>query len=238
MPRLAGSHRIVIEAIYEIRLRDIAVLEDDLGTLLKQTDAVLFDGKHRPVKALAPLHGCARLNLHLLPRESSKIVHTKQRTIEPGRADLESVFTSGTDLEDGLKWIEAAIAGQFFSEENFNNINIKAGILQRLGRNAEAVQTLEAYMPKASVLEMHQIGRRFIAMDMAEEALEVFKKNAQQHPDTWPTDYGLARGYSAMGDYKKALEHILIAKERAPDQPNRNAIAVNVEKLKKGQDIN
>jgi hypothetical protein len=53
-------------------------------------------------------------------------------------------------------------------------------------------------------------------------------------------NYGLARGYSAMGDYKAALEALLKAQTQVPDGDtvNADAIKVNIEKLKRGQDIN
>jgi hypothetical protein len=48
----------------------------------------------------------------------------------------------------------------------------------------------------------------------------------------------LARGYSAVGDYKNAIKHLKIAEGRAPDQANRDAIAANIKKLEEGKDIN
>ena len=70
------------------------------------------------------------------------------------------------------------------------------------------------------------------------KALEVFKMNAKKHKGQWPVDYGLARAYSALGDYQKALKHIKIAEGRAPDQLNKNAIKTNIGKLEQQQDIN
>lgn len=142
------------------------------------------------------------------------------------------------DLNEALAWIDGAIAGQFFSQQTFNNTNIKAGILNKMGKQAEALATIEGYMPKATVLEMHQIGRQFINFGLKEKALEVFKTNAKNNPETWPVDYGLARGYSALGDYDKALEHLKIAYSRVPDPGNKAAIEANMAKLEKGQDIN
>ena len=62
--------------------------------------------------------------------------------------------------------------------------------------------------------------------------------NSKKNKGQWPVDFGLARSYSAMGNYKTALKHLKIAVTRAPDQPNKDAIAGFLEKLKKGEDIN
>jgi hypothetical protein len=46
---------------------------------------------------------------------------------------------------------------------------------------------------------------------------------------------GLARGYAANGDLKKALEHAKLALAQAPDELNRKALAGMIAQLEKGQ---
>jgi len=48
----------------------------------------------------------------------------------------------------------------------------------------------------------------------------------------------MARGYSALGDYKKALTYALKAQAQAPDPANKNIVDTMVKKLQDGQDIN
>ena len=69
-------------------------------------------------------------------------------------------------------------------------------------------------------------------------AVAVFQKNQKRFGDAWPVHVGLARGYSAMGDYKAALEHAQKALAQAPDQLNKNNLAAAIEKLKQGKDMN
>jgi len=147
-------------------------------------------------------------------------------------------LNNGGDLDEALGWINSAIEGQFFSQKNFNNLSIKSQILERQGKAAEAKVVMDEAMPLGTVLEIHGYGRRLIAQGKKEEALEVFKWNAKNHKGTWPVDYGLARGYSAVGDYKNALKHIKVAEGRAPDQGNKDAIAANITRLQEGTDIN
>lgn len=147
-------------------------------------------------------------------------------------------MNNGGDLEEALGWINNAIAGQFYSQQDFNNTNIKAGILNKMGKQQEALALYDNYLPNAALLEVHQIGRQYIQFGLKDKALEVFKMNAKKHPETWPVDYGLARGYSAVGNYKKALTHLRKAHSRVPDAGNKAAIEANIAKLEKGEDIN
>lgn len=142
------------------------------------------------------------------------------------------------DLDEALGWVNNAIEGQFYSEKNFNNLQIKSQILDKMGKKAEAAAIMEEALPMGNVFQVHQYGRQLIAAGKNEEALKIFKWNAKTHKDTWPVDYGLARGYSAVGDTKTAMKHIKIAAERAPDQLNKDTIAANIKKLEQGESIN
>lgn len=142
------------------------------------------------------------------------------------------------DLNEALGWIEAAIGGQFFSEKTFSNLMIKSNILAKLNKQAEADKAMDEAIELGTVLELHGLGRRLIASGNKEKALEVFKYNFNKYKNTWPVHVGLARGYSAKGDYKQALKHLEKASANAPDKLNKDAIASNIEKLKNNEDIN
>jgi len=142
------------------------------------------------------------------------------------------------DLNEALGWIDGAIAGQFFSQKTFNNLNIKAQIMNKLGRPEEAEKVMDEAMSMGTVFEIHGYGRQLIAQGQKEKALSIFKKNAKMNKGNWPVDFGLARGYSATGNHKTALKHLKIAAERAPDQPNKDAIASYLVKLENNEDIN
>jgi hypothetical protein len=147
-------------------------------------------------------------------------------------------LNNGGDLDEALTWVNTAISGPFVGQKTFNNLQLKAQILDKMGKKEEAASIMKEAMPLGTVFEVHQYGRQLITQGKAAEALEVFKWNAKNHKNTWPVDYGLARGYSANGDYKTAMKHLKIAEGRAPDEVNKSAIATNLEKLGKGEDIN
>lgn len=147
-------------------------------------------------------------------------------------------LNNGGDLNEALTWVDAAIAGQFFSQKTFSNLQTKSQILTKMGKIDAAEKNMKEALEYATIFQIHQYARTLIAQDRKDEALDIFKHNAKINKDQWPVNYGLARGYAALGDYKKALSYIEIALKNAPDAANRAQITTNIEKLRNGQDIN
>ena len=145
---------------------------------------------------------------------------------------------NGGDLNEALGWINNAIAGQFFSQQTFANTQIKAGILNKMGKQAEGLAAMDAILPQGTVLQLHGYGRQLIAVGLKDKALEVFKLNVKNNKDIWPVHYGMARGYSANGDYKSALKHLKKALNNAPNAASKGRVQANIDKLEKGEDIN
>jgi thioredoxin-like negative regulator of GroEL len=86
--------------------------------------------------------------------------------------------------------------------------------------------------------ELHNYGRQLLREKKPVQALEAFKMNAQKNPDTFTTNMGLMRGYSANGDFKNALKYANAALPQASDKTNRDAIEGFIKMLKDGKDIN
>lgn len=150
------------------------------------------------------------------------------------------LLSRGLELPLALVWAETAISGPFIGERNFTSLSTKAKVLDKLGRTSEAVGVMDEALKIGSVTDLHQYARQMIAAGRKERALAVFKLNAERHPDVWPVNYGLARGYSAVGDYPAALQALLKAQKQVPpgDTLNPPVISANIEKLKQGKDIN
>jgi Flp pilus assembly protein TadD len=71
-------------------------------------------------------------------------------------------------------------------------------------RKPQTIMQTAVHHPTATSIQIHQYGRQLLAAKKNQEALEVFKLNAERNGDAWPVNVGLARGYMAVGDYKKA----------------------------------
>jgi len=167
----------------------------------------------------------------------------KELTTVPGFSyqgyDAAAQFTvqSGAGLEQGLKWAEAAVSMPFIGQANFGTLSTKAQVLAKMGRNEEAGKLMQAALklPGTTSIEIHQYGRQLLSEKKNTEALAVFQMNAERNGDAWPVHVGLARGYAATGETKKALEHAKIAVTQAPDPLNRQSLEAMVKDLSEGK---
>jgi tetratricopeptide (TPR) repeat protein len=144
--------------------------------------------------------------------------------------------------EAALMFVDKAINEPFFGQKDFTTLSTKAQVLMAMKRNDEAFKIMDeaVRLPGATVFAIHGYGRQLIAADKKKEALEIFKYNAKTNAGQWPVNYGLARGYSAVGDYKNAIKYMELALKNVPagDTQNPPIMKANLEKLKKGEDIN
>ncbi len=142
------------------------------------------------------------------------------------------------DLDEALGWVDAAIAGQFFSQKTFNNLNIKSQILAKQGKAAESAALMDEALPLGTVFQVHGYGRQLIGQGDHDKAMEVFRWNAKTHKGEWPVNYGLARAYSAKGDHKNTVKYLKLAYDNAPAQANKDRVAANLAKAENGEGIN
>jgi hypothetical protein len=144
---------------------------------------------------------------------------------------------AGTHLEDGLTWAEMAIKLPGVGVTNFDTLSTKALVLTKMGRDTEAQTLMQAAVhdPTATTLQIHLYGRQLLAAKKNQEALEIFKLNAERNGDAWPVNVGLARAYMAMGDYQKAAEYAQKAVAQAPDAVNKKNLESMAQTLAAGK---
>jgi hypothetical protein len=144
------------------------------------------------------------------------------------------------NLEEALEWADMGISGNYIGKRSYTTLSAKARVLTALGRQDEGEKVMkEAVMhPTATAMDIHQHGRTLLGAGKKNEALEIFKHNAEKNKNEWVVHVGLVRGYSAVGNYKKALEAAEVALPKAPDELNKKNIANMIETLKKGKDVN
>jgi hypothetical protein len=141
-----------------------------------------------------------------------------------------------TNLPEALLWIDTAL--KFGGQYDFQTYNTKAKILDGLGRTAESDAVLKKGLPFGQAGDLHQYGRELIARKKNKEAFDIFKMNYDKHPNEFTTNMGMARGYSAIGDYKNALAYAQKAVPQAPDKPNKDQMDKVIKTLQDGKDIN
>jgi hypothetical protein len=142
------------------------------------------------------------------------------------------------DLDEGLAWANKAVSDPFVGVKNFQTLSTKAQILALQGKTAEADAAMKEALPLGSATEVHQYARQLLKEKRSKDALDAFKLNYDKHPNEFMTNMGMARGLSATGDYKKALEYMKKAQAQVPDPVNKANIEKMIPVLEQGKDIN
>ena len=137
-----------------------------------------------------------------------------------------------------MLWANNATGPDFGGSHSFQAWSIKAGILDSLGRNAEAEAAMKEALPYGDMNELYFYARGLTRSKQGQKAFAIFKMDYDKNPDQFLTNAGMARGYSAIGDYKKALPYAQKALALAPDQPNKDTMTKMVKNLQDGKDVN
>jgi tetratricopeptide (TPR) repeat protein len=142
------------------------------------------------------------------------------------------------NLEEALRWSDYAINAVFVGQANFSTLSTKASLLKKLGRQSEADSLMRKAMPLGTMDEVHNYARQLLAEQRKTEAIAAFKANAAKYPNQFTTLMGLARAYSAEGDFKNAIKNAEAALKQAPDKNTIDFLQQQISLLKKGVDIN
>jgi hypothetical protein len=146
-------------------------------------------------------------------------------------------LANNTNLEEGLLWADSATSKTFGGTRNFAPWQTKAAILDSLGRRAEAGEAMKTALSYVDDFQGYVYGCTLVNARRPQEALGIFKMIYAKYPNTLFTNIGMATGYSALGDYKKALTFALKALPQARGG-NKIEIERNIRDLQNGKDMN
>ena len=142
-------------------------------------------------------------------------------------------LTNKIDLDEALKDEDQSIQ----IEERYDNLLNKSRILEALGRKGDADTFRAKALDKANALQLYFYGRQLQGEKKQEEALAIFRSTAKKFPDYWTTHLGMARVYSAQGDFDNAVKEAKLSLTTAPEA-NKNTIETYAKRLEKKEDIN
>jgi hypothetical protein len=137
------------------------------------------------------------------------------------------------NLDEALKDEDQSIQ----AEERYDNLINKSKILEAMGRKQDADTFRTKALGTANALQLYIYARQLQADKKQDEALVVYRSTAKKFPDYWTTHLGLARVYSAQGDFDNAVKEAQKSLTGAPDA-NRNALEGYVKRLQAKEDIN
>lgn len=139
-------------------------------------------------------------------------------------------------LDQALTWADQAVNGT----KNANTLNVKGQVLFALERNEEAYAIMAEMVdhPTVQPNNVYAYGNRLITLEEDEKALEVFKKMYKKWDTNVFAQHGLARAYSANGDFKKAVKYEKECLEN-PNLPANNKPVLEgfLKRLEAGEDI-
>ena len=113
----------------------------------------------------------------------------------------------------------------------------KSKILEAMGKTQEAKEAHDRAVTIATPVQLHQYAFQLKGEKKDDEAYAVWKKNFKEHPEFWFTHSGMARVYSAQGDFANAVKEMKLAEAAAPEQ-NKVFIDAAIKRLENKDDIN
>jgi len=134
----------------------------------------------------------------------------------------------GMHLDQALAWADRSIE----MSENFTNLRTKATILEKSGKSQEAAALRERSMKLATEAEVNMLGYTTLQSGKAREAVDLFRKNVKDHPDSWNAYDSLGEGLIALGDVKGAITSYQKALSMVPDETNKKRISGILANLK------
>ena len=115
------------------------------------------------------------------------------------------------NLDEALKDEDQSIQ----AEERYDNLMNKSNILDAMGRKEDATSFRNKALDKGNALQLYVYGRQLQGDKKQDEALAIFRSNAKKFPDYWTSHLGLARVYSAQGDFDNAVKEVKLSSERS-----------------------
>ncbi|MEP7277504.1 MAG: DUF2911 domain-containing protein [Bacteroidota bacterium] len=157
---------------------------------------------------------------------------------EPWNQAAQWALQKGVDLDEALLWSDSATSQIFGGAPNFSAWITRAQLLIKLNRAAEADSILNVKLSLATMQEVHVYGRSLLAQKKTKQAFDIFKSNYDKYPNVFTTNIGMARAYSAIGDYKKAMRYAKKAQTQVPDPLNKTSLDKMIQLLQERKDVN
>lgn len=161
-------------------------------------------------------------------------VHGMNQYYWEGWDDAAGYFLANKiNLDEALKYEDQSIQ----NEERYDNLLSKSKILDAMGRKQDADSFRAKALDRANAVQLYFYGRQLQGEKKQEEALAIYQSTAKRFPDYWTTHLGMARVYSAKGDFDSAAKEVKLSLKDAPDA-NKNALEAYSKRLEAKEDIN
>lgn len=106
-----------------------------------------------------------------------------------------------TNLDLPNVWADSAI----LLAPTFASYSVKARVLDRQGKHAEADSLRQAHLASANEAELNAYGYLLVSQKKNNEALAIFLRVTKEYPDSWNAWDSLGEMYVTLGDKPKAV---------------------------------
>jgi len=124
------------------------------------------------------------------------------------------------NLEEAMTWVDRSIT----MNRNFNNLRVKAGLLEKAGQNSEAEKLIAEGIELSTENELNAYGYQLLFGGDVGKAIEIFKLNIERNPDSWNVYDSLGEAYATKGEKKLAIEYYSKAYDMVQDETQKKRI--------------
>jgi hypothetical protein len=140
-------------------------------------------------------------------------------------------------LEDALAWSKNAVVGAA-GQRTYITLRNLATAFEKLNRLPEADSVMAEALPIATANQYTAYGRQLIQQKRLQRAMEIFKASEKRYGDVFGVNNGLMSGYSASGDFKKAIKYAEKARAQSNTEDAKKQFDGFIKRLQEGKDIN
>ncbi|HEX9740206.1 MAG TPA: DUF2911 domain-containing protein [Ignavibacteriaceae bacterium] len=139
---------------------------------------------------------------------------------QPWNQAANYAYQNNFNADEALTWVERSIN----INRNFQNLWTKANLLEKKGSTAEAETLRKDAWELSTEADINTLGYQYLFSNQVDKAIEVFKKNVEDYPESWNVYDSLGEGYAANGESKLAIEYYKKAFDMVTDDTNKNRI--------------
>lgn len=118
-----------------------------------------------------------------------------------------------TKTDEAMVWVDRSIN----TNRNFTNLMTKHGLLIKANKTSEAEEVKKEAYSLANESEVNTYGYQLLGAKKLDEAIEVFKWNVNQYPQSWNVYDSLGEAYQIKGYKTLAKEYYGKALNMAPE---------------------
>jgi len=115
----------------------------------------------------------------------------------------------------------------------FRQTVLKKGTAEGLTTYFELKRSSNDRNESISENSINELGYILLNIDRVAEAIDVFRLNVEEHPDSWNVYDSLAEAYAAQGDKERAVNYYSIALRRVTEKNQKKRIEQMMQKLTK-----